>query len=81
MAIYSLHILCAQDLSPRAYLITPVNANVITSSWSFYNGTNNFDSAIPVYGATGSRSAQTAVRAGRGEASSERSLGRGSWKT
>jgi hypothetical protein len=53
MAMCSFQALMAQDLSPRAYLITPVKANVITLTWSFYNGTNNFDGAIPVDGAKG----------------------------
>ncbi|HEY6270940.1 MAG TPA: transporter [Terriglobales bacterium] len=45
--------LCAQDLSPRAYLITPVHANAITLTWSFYDGGVNFNGTIPITGATG----------------------------
>jgi len=43
----------AQDLAPRAYLITPLYANVITLTWSFYTGGLNLNGAIPVTGATG----------------------------
>ena len=43
----------AQTLAPRAYVITPVDANAITLSWSFYDGGVNFNGAIPITGATG----------------------------
>jgi hypothetical protein len=56
MAIFSLQGLRAQDLSPRAYLITPVHANVITLTWSFYDGSINFNGVIPATGATGTYS-------------------------
>jgi hypothetical protein len=45
--------LCAQDLAPRAYLITPVHANAVTLTWSFYDGGVNFNGAVPITGATG----------------------------
>jgi hypothetical protein len=44
---------CAQDLAPRAYLITPVHANAVTLTWSFYDGGVNFNGTIPITGATG----------------------------
>ena len=44
----------AQTLAPRAYVITPVHANAITLSWSYFDGGLNFNGAIPVTGATGS---------------------------
>ena len=47
------HIAKAQSLAPRAYVITPVNANAITVSWSYFDGGLNFNGAIPVTGATG----------------------------
>jgi hypothetical protein len=28
----------AQDLAPRAYVITAVHSNAVTITWSFYNG-------------------------------------------
>ena len=45
--------LCAQDLSPRAYVITPVGFNAITLTWSYFNGGVNLNGTIPVTGATG----------------------------
>jgi len=45
--------LCAQDLSPRAYIITPVGFNAITLTWSYFNGGVNFNGAVPITGATG----------------------------
>jgi hypothetical protein len=45
--------LCAQDLAPRAYVITPVHSNAVTLTWSYYNGGVNFNGAIPITGATG----------------------------
>jgi hypothetical protein len=47
------HVAIAQTLAPRAYIITPVHANAITLSWSFYDGGLNFNGAIPITGATG----------------------------
>jgi len=43
----------AQDLSPRAYLITPVRSNAVTLTYSFYDGGLNFGGTIPITGATG----------------------------
>ena len=45
--------LCAQDLAPRAYVITPEGFNAITLTWSYFNGGVNLNGAIPVMGATG----------------------------
>ncbi|MBV8572508.1 MAG: transporter [Acidobacteriaceae bacterium] len=45
--------LAAQDLAPRAYVITPTGANAITLTWSYYNGGVNFNGTIPITGATG----------------------------
>jgi hypothetical protein len=38
----------AQDLAPRAYIITPVRANAVTLTYSFYQGDVLFDNTIPV---------------------------------
>jgi hypothetical protein len=38
----------AQDLAPRAYLITPSGANAVTLSWSFNDGAVFLDPSIPV---------------------------------
>jgi hypothetical protein len=43
----------AQDLAPRAYVITPVHSNAVTITWSFYDGGVNFNGAVPVTNATG----------------------------
>ena len=48
-----LSILCAQDLSPRAYLITPIHSNAVTLSYSFSDGSINFNGALPVSDAKG----------------------------
>jgi hypothetical protein len=45
--------LFAQDLSPRAYVITPVHSNAVTFTWSFYTGGLNFNGTVPITGATG----------------------------
>ena len=44
----------AQDLSPRAYLITPVHSNVINLTYAHFNGGLQFDGAVPITGATAS---------------------------
>ncbi len=54
IAICSLQVLCAQDLAPRAYVITPRHANAVTVTWSYYNGGLDFNGTIPVKDAKGS---------------------------
>ena len=44
----SSHLLLAQDLAPRAYIITPVQSNAVTLTWAFYDGGINVAGAIPV---------------------------------
>src|SRR5215468_8728955 len=44
--------LCAQDLSPRAYVITPVRSNAVILTWSFYDGGLNLSGTVPITGAT-----------------------------
>ncbi len=46
----------AQDLAPRAYVITPLHANAVTLTWSFYSGGFDFNGTVPVTGATGTYS-------------------------
>ena len=48
-----LKVLSAQDLAPRAYIITPLHANAITLTWSFYDGSIDYNGALPVSGASG----------------------------
>ena len=43
----------AQDLAPRAYVITPLHSNAITLTWAFYDGNINYNGALPVSGAVG----------------------------
>jgi len=52
-AVCPLQQLRAQDLAPRAYLITPLHSNAITLTYSFYDGSIQFNNALPVNGAKG----------------------------
>ena len=54
--LFSLHGLNAQDLAPRAYVITPLHSNAITLTYSFYDGSINYNGALPVSDATGTYS-------------------------
>jgi hypothetical protein len=45
--------LFAQDLAPRAYLITPRSSNAVTLTESFYKGGLDFNGTILITGATG----------------------------
>src|ERR1700751_4478208 len=47
-----LHSCWAQDLSPRAYLITPLHSNAVNLTYSFYHGGLDFN-GVPVTGASG----------------------------
>jgi hypothetical protein len=49
----------AQDLAPRAYVITPLHSNAVVLTWSYYDGTINFNGALPVSNATGKYSVPT----------------------
>jgi hypothetical protein len=49
----SLTLLWAQDLSPRAYVITPLHSNAVIMTYSFYHGGVLFDGAAPIANATG----------------------------
>jgi hypothetical protein len=44
----ALSALWAQDLAPRAYVITPVHSNAVTLTYSFYDGSVLFDGAAPI---------------------------------
>jgi hypothetical protein len=52
----SLNPVWAQDLSPRAYVITAVHSNAINVTYSFFHGSILLDGAAPVTGATGTYS-------------------------
>ncbi len=40
--------LAAQDLAPRAYVVTPIHSNAVTLTWSYYTGGLDFNGAIPI---------------------------------
>src|ERR1700693_859296 len=43
----------AQDLAPRAYVITAVHSNAITITWGFYTGGVDFNGTVPIGNARG----------------------------
>lgn len=43
----------AQDLAPRAYVISPLRSSAVTLTWSYYDGGLTFNGAIPVENARG----------------------------
>jgi hypothetical protein len=45
--------MAAQDLVPRAYVITPTHSNAVILTWSFFDGGVNLNGSIPITGATG----------------------------
>ena len=47
------HFCWAQDLAPRAYFIAPLRSNAITLSESFFDGSIDYNGAIPISNATG----------------------------
>jgi len=46
----------AQDLAPRAYVISPIHSNAVTFSYAYYSGSLSFNGAAPITDATGSYS-------------------------
>lgn len=52
-ALGCVNLLSAQDLAPRAYVISPIHFNSITLTESFYDGNIDYNGALPVSGATG----------------------------
>jgi Putative MetA-pathway of phenol degradation len=53
LLLFPLRVLRAQDLAPRAYLITPYHSNAVTLTWAFYDGTIDFNGALPSSDAVG----------------------------
>jgi hypothetical protein len=53
--------LYAQDLAPRAYVITPKDSSALTVTWSYYNGGLNFNGAVPIKNARGIYNVQVAT--------------------
>ena len=53
LSVYLVADVCrAQDLAPRAYLITPVHSNAVTLTYSFFDGNLLFEGTAPITGAT-----------------------------
>src|SRR5258708_11374299 len=46
----------AQDLSPRAYVITPLHSNAVTLTYSYYSGSIQLNGVLPDASATGTYS-------------------------
>ncbi len=42
----------AQDLAPRAYVITPIHSNALVVTYSFFSGNLNFDGTVPITDST-----------------------------
>jgi hypothetical protein len=42
----------AQDLAPRAYVITPIHSNAVVVTYSYFDGDLIFDNSAPITGAT-----------------------------
>jgi hypothetical protein len=52
----SFPILRAQDLAPRAYVVTPLHSNAVVLTYSYYSGGVLVDGSLPVNNATGTYS-------------------------
>src|SRR5207302_8352111 len=48
LSLFHARCMCAQDLAPRAYVITPLHSNAGTLTYSLYNGQIIFDGNIPI---------------------------------
>jgi hypothetical protein len=53
LALASWHVLNAQDLRPRAYVITPAHWNAVILGYAFNDGSIFFGSALPITNASG----------------------------
>jgi hypothetical protein len=52
-AVYLAADVChAQDLAPRAYVITPIHSNAVTLTYSLFDGSLLFEGTVPISGAT-----------------------------
>ena len=54
-----LQVAYSQDLSPRAYVITPVHSNAVLLSYSFFNGELLFNGILPITDTTSTINLQT----------------------
>lgn len=46
------HAVFAQDLAPRAYVITPIRSNAVLVTYSYFNGNLDLQGAVPIKDAT-----------------------------
>ncbi|MGC1293602.1 MAG: transporter, partial [Alloacidobacterium sp.] len=53
IALCSLHVLSAQDLRPRAYVVTPVHWNAVIVGYAFNDGSIFFGTVLPITNASG----------------------------
>lgn len=53
MALCSMHVVAAQDLRPRAYVIAPVHSNAVIVGYAFSDGSIFFGSVLPITNASG----------------------------
>src|SRR5215475_1226827 len=52
MALLWTRVTGAQDLAPRAYVVTPTKTNAVVLTYSYFKGSLLFDGAVPISGAT-----------------------------
>ena len=53
VTLCSLHLLTAQDLRPRAYVITPIHSNAVILGYAFNDGSIFFGTVLPITDASG----------------------------
>jgi hypothetical protein len=51
--LFAASVCAAQELVPRAYLVTPKGSNAVTLSWSWNSGDVTFDPAVPITDSSG----------------------------
>jgi len=59
MLLLAAHLCCfafAQDLAPRAYVITPLHSNAVIVTYAYFNGNLDFQGAAPIADASASAS-------------------------
>jgi hypothetical protein len=61
IATGSLRVGAAQNMAPRAYVITPLRSNAVILSYAFFDGNVLFNGAAPITGATGTYDVQIAT--------------------
>jgi Putative MetA-pathway of phenol degradation len=59
VGLFSLQIAGAQDLVPRAYVITPLHANAVTLGWTYFHGGLDFNGVVNIENASGTFSVPT----------------------